>query len=111
VIGYGSRFECWEGREWEWLDAHRPDLEVRCAGTRQEIAHAWLTPEGVWYRSGTWQGAVGEMQSDHGTVTLLCPVHGMVLLPGQYLIDATEKERRRHVAVYCLDPGHRYTRP
>jgi hypothetical protein len=33
--GSDSKHESWEGREWEWLDTHRPDLEVRCATTRQ----------------------------------------------------------------------------
>jgi hypothetical protein len=44
--GYGSKHESWEGREWEWLDAHRPDLEVRCATTRQLAGRAWNTPKG-----------------------------------------------------------------
>jgi hypothetical protein len=68
-IGYGSKHESWEGREWEWLDAHRPDLEVRCATTRQLAGRAWNTPEGeVWYRSGTWQRAVAYWAAGSGRV-------------------------------------------
>ena len=39
-IGSGSKHESWKGREWEWLDAHRPDLEARCATTRQLAGRA-----------------------------------------------------------------------
>jgi hypothetical protein len=38
--GSDSKHESWEGREWEWLDTHRPDLEVRCATTRQLAGRA-----------------------------------------------------------------------
>jgi hypothetical protein len=88
-IGYGSNHESWEGREWEWLDAHDPDLEVCCATKpapgRPRLEH----PRGeVWYRSGTWQGAVTYWAAGSGLVLIHCPEHGMVLLPSEYLLDA-----------------------
>jgi hypothetical protein len=89
-IGYGSKHESWEGREWEWLDAHDPDLEVCCATSRRLTGRAWNTAEGeVWYRSGTWQGAVTYYwAAGSGLVPIHCPEHGMVLLPSEYLLDA-----------------------
>lgn len=109
AIGYGSKWENFEGREWDWLESHRPDVEVRCDVDRVLVGHAWRAPDGqVWYRSGPYQGTLADW-SQEGIVPVVCPVHGLGLLPEQYVADEVQSDRRS-LNLLCTDPFPRYTR-
>ena len=69
-IGYTGPHESFVGREWRWLDSHRPDLNIYCRETGKRVGHAGYAPDGqVWFRSGPRQGQLGDWLTEGGT----CP--------------------------------------
>jgi hypothetical protein len=111
-VGYTGPHQNFVGREWDWLDSHRPDLNIYCRGTGKRVGDAWYAPDGqVWYRNGPRQGQLGDWLTEGGNVPVMCPEHRMALLPGQYMKDAVAKRSCRKITVDCTNRHPVYHRP
>ena len=111
-IGYdGRRFSNFEYFEWDWLDAHKPDLVLRCEITGDQMGEAWRAPDGkVWYQSQPYSGPLDEYADATRFVPVNCPKHGLSLLPPQYVADMVDSTRRK-AHVMCTDPTPLYRAP
>jgi hypothetical protein len=99
--GYVGKHLDFETEPWRYFDNRRPDCTLRCETSRKPIGRAWRGPEGiVWLRDEYRQQPLG--QTAEPNILVKCPVHGLVQVGMQWVIDET-RSNRRQATVRCTN--------